>query len=98
MRDMTPIEPFGQVSIPPLSSGELTANYQASDWNRLSECWQIAMYWTVPGSGRPVEMPSVTHRAHERDFMQVAGQKAWDDVMEEVLRDRAEAWEKLANL
>lgn len=55
-----PIEPFGQVHIPPPSGGELTASYIASDWARLSTSWKITMYWTLPGSRKSVERPSAS--------------------------------------
>ncbi|GEM_PF-3759591 len=68
MDPLRPIEPFGQIRMPLLSRGELTANYRASDWARLSESWKITMYWTLPESGEPVEMPSVTLDLRTEDF------------------------------
>jgi len=98
MKGLKSPEPFGRVSVPPLSSGELTARYQASDWASLHKSWEIVMYWTVPGSGEPVELSSVTLSLRADDYLQGEQAKTWSDVMEEVLRDRSEAWKRLAEL
>jgi len=90
---LKPIAPFGQVHIPSLSSNELTASYTSSDWTSLGQSWRITMYCAFPESGLPVEMPSVTRG--ERDFVLP---RTWDDAVERVLRDRAEAWKRLAAL
>jgi hypothetical protein len=60
MKILKPVEPFGQVHIPPLSSDKLTATYTAIDWHIVRQSWKIKMYWTFPGTNEPVEMPSVT--------------------------------------
>lgn len=69
MEPLRPIEPFAQICTPLLSSGELTANYKALDWVRLRQSWKITMYWTLPESGEPVEMPSVTLQVRSEDYM-----------------------------
>jgi hypothetical protein len=74
-------------------SNQLTANYSSLDWERLTKNWKLTMYLTFPGSEEPVDKPSTTYSPPTR--MQ---EKSFDEVMEEVLEDRAEAWDKLADL
>lgn len=86
-------EPFGQVDIPPLSDSELTASYNAVEWIRVRQFWNITMYQTVPSSGEPVEMSSAVLTLPQ--FQELNGD--WNEVMEEVLHNRAELWERLAS-
>jgi len=73
MRVFDNLEPFGEASIPQLSSGELTASYRASDWARLSKSWGIRMYRTYPGSADSVELPTVTFAVRAEDHMPLDG-------------------------
>lgn len=82
---------FGNVNIP--SSG-LTATYSTLDWASISRDCELIMYSIFPGTEEPVDKPSVTHSPQ----VEALQEKSWDEVMEEVLEDRAEAWEKLADL
>jgi hypothetical protein len=91
-------EPFGEVSAPHPTCGGITANYQASEWVRLYHSWEIAMYWTMPGTPEAVELASVNLALSGEGFSPSRQGETWDDVAEDVLRDRAEAWKKLAAL
>jgi hypothetical protein len=87
------VEPFGQTHIP--SSDHETASYSAADWIPLQRDWGIAMYYTLPGSCEPVEMPSAAFVPW--DYALPRGRR-WNRIVEKVLRDRSELWERLAEL
>jgi hypothetical protein len=89
METRRPFEPFGRVNIPPLT--DETANYEASKWSQVDQFWDITMYQTAPSSGRPVDMSSAV-----LTLSQLKTQRDWDEVMEEVLCDRAELWDRMA--
>jgi hypothetical protein len=82
---------FGQINL--LAQNELTTAYSSLDWDRLTASWRFTMYTTVPGTDEPADKPSVTYT-----FNDEAQARPWDEVMEEVLQDHAEAWEQLADL
>jgi hypothetical protein len=69
-------------------------NYTALDWTELSSLCKLMMYSTFPESNEPVDKPSISHSPQVSGL----GEKSFDEVMEEVLEDRAEAWERLADL
>lgn len=73
---------------------ELTETYSTQDWNRLSREWILTMYLTVPGTDEPLDQSSVTISSQ----LEPARERSFDEVMEKVLEDRAEAWERLADL
>jgi hypothetical protein len=56
------------------------------------------MYWTMPGTPEAVELASVNLALSGEGFSPSRQGETWDDVAEDVLRDRAEAWKKLAAL
>lgn len=70
------------------------SNYSSLDWERLTKNWELKMYSTFPGSSQPVDRPSNSYNSVVRE----ARIKSFDEVMEEVLEDHAEAWERLADL
>ena len=86
-------EPFGQANIPPLSDSELTASYNAAEWIRVGQFWNITMYQTIPSSGEPVEMSTAVLTLPQLQELN----DDWNEVMEEVLYNRAELWERLAS-
>ncbi len=71
----------------------MTSSYSSLDWEQLTKSWQILMYSTYPNSKMPVDKPSLTRSSKE--WMNT---KSFGEVMEEVLEDRSEAWDKLADL
>ena len=85
-------EPFGQADIPPRSDSD-TASYNAAEWIRVGQFWNITMYQTHPSSGEPVEMSSAVLTVPQFQALD----DDWNEVMEEVLHDRAELWKRLAS-
>jgi hypothetical protein len=82
---------LGQANI--LAQNGNTATYSSLDWDRITHSWRFTMYTTAPGTDEPVDKPSTTYSPRDQ-----AQARPWDEVMEEVLQDRAEAWEILADL
>lgn len=46
---------FGTTNIPPLSSGQLTASYTASNGGELVRTGKVAMFVTDPATGKPAD-------------------------------------------
>jgi len=82
---------FGQVSTP---SDNLTASYTTLAWTNLDKSCKLTLYLTLPGSDEPVDKPGNTYSPQ----LHSSQGRSFDEVMEEVLEDRAEAWERLADL
>ena len=72
---------------------KLTSSYSSLDWDRLTESWTLIMYTVDPVTQEPVDEPSESYSYETRE-----PKMSWDEVMEEVLTDRAEAWDQLADL
>lgn len=73
----------------------LTGSYTTSDWDRLTKTWKIKAYLTHPGTEEPMDVDSATLSANRAGFL-MPGEKTWDEVMEDVLEEYAEAWDRLA--
>jgi len=73
---------------------EITGTYSSDDWNHLSKDWKLTTYLTIPGTDEPLDQSSVTYHSP----VESSSGRSFDEVMEEVLEDRAEAWERLADL
>jgi hypothetical protein len=76
-----------------------TANTQ--DWLEASKGIKIAAYiqhYVGTLSLHARQLPSQDFDALKKISVPLPRQRTWDDVMEDVLHDRAEAWERLANL
>jgi hypothetical protein len=97
MEELRVLEPFGHLNIPLLSDQEPTASYEAADWTCVSRAWKILMYRTVPGSNQPVEVPGGTLTISSMPQFRMLHERGWDDVAEEVLRNRAQLWNRLAD-
>lgn len=69
-----------------------TASLSSRDWNRLTKNWNLKTYLVYPGSNELVEKLSVTYIYCPFRL------RSFDEVMEEVLEDRAEAWERLGEI
>jgi hypothetical protein len=48
---------FGTANIPPLSSGQLTANYTAASGGDLVRTGKVSMYVVDPTTGKPLDQP-----------------------------------------
>lgn len=72
----------------------LTTSFTTIDWVTLSRACRLRMYPTLPNTEEPIDKPSVTYSPQ----VEALQNRTWDEIMEEVLEDRAEAWERLADL
>lgn len=77
-----------------MSRNQLTESYSSFNWHRLTQSWTVTMYLTHPGSEKPLDLPTNTYSSETK----AAQRKSFDETMEEVLEERAEAWERLATL
>jgi hypothetical protein len=70
-----------------------TSNYSSFDWERITGSLTFITYTVDPRTQEPQDKPSESYTYEVR-----GQQTSWDEVMEQVLTDRARAWDELADL